>query len=195
MSGVSLPEKSGMPLWDLIAKECGSEVIELINQEIHKKREEIANAKRFGQDAEDVAQEALCQAFEKARSGKVTKPLRYAAKSAKNIAKDLRRRQRYARAYQQALSAERLEWEPEGEQKQQGSSVVYKKLPIALPRGQWEQPDLMEVLQLLREIVLDSIGHLLIREAAGKRVEMTPHQESKFRARLRQKVNAEKRGY
>jgi DNA-directed RNA polymerase specialized sigma24 family protein len=193
MSLVSPPEKAGMPLWDLIAKECDSEDTDLINQKIQETWMRIA--KRFGQDGEDVAQEALCQLFKKASQGKVEKPLQYAAKSAKNIARDLQRRQGYALAYQQARSGEWLGWEPEGEQTQQGSSAVVKKLPIAAPRSQWDQPDLMEVLQLLREMVLDSTGHLLIREACGERLEMTSHQESKFRVRLRQKVKAEKREY
>lgn len=91
MSPVSTSEKTGMPLWDLIAKECDIEATdtEPINQKIQETWKRMA--KRFGEDGEDVAQEALCQALEKATRGTVEKPLHYAAKSAWRIAKDERK--------------------------------------------------------------------------------------------------------
>jgi hypothetical protein len=142
---------------------------------------------------EDVAQEALCQALEKASRGEVEKPLHYAAVSASNIAKDQRKRQAYVLAYQEALSGKRLDWEPEREGTEKDSSVVYKKLPLPAPRGSWDQPALLEVLELLREMALDPAGQLLLRQARGERVRITRSQESKVRAWLREKLKAERR--
>ena len=160
--------------------------MELTNEDI--KAIWAQREKKYG---EDVAQEALCQTLEKARKGEVEKPLHYAAVSASNIAKDQDKRQDYALAYQKAISGERLEWEPAREETDKGSAVVYKKLPVPAPRSCWDQPDLLEVLELLRLVALDSTGQLLIRQACGEKVKINPGQESKVRARLREKLKAE----
>jgi hypothetical protein len=73
-----------------------------------------------------------------------------------------------------------------------GLSVEFKKVPLVAPLTHCEQPNLTEVLELLREVALDSTGHLLIRQACGERVEITPSQESKLKARLREKLKAQK---
>jgi hypothetical protein len=60
-------------------------------------------ARKYG---EDIAQEIFCQAFAKAKQN----PLRYAAKSARYIATDERKRERNRQAYRVALSDVGLGW-------------------------------------------------------------------------------------
>jgi len=199
MSGVSPPEKSGMPLWDLIAKECGSEVIELINQEIHNTWKGIANAKRFGQDAEDVAQEALCQAFEKASRGEVDKPLHYAAVSAKYIAWDEWRRRANALLYQIALSDAWSKNEGESSEMDDARLMTFKKartpkmkkLPRMSFRDDRNPAGQVEAKQLLRAIEQEPSGRRLICQAQGEHVKINPSQASRARARLLRWVLAE----
>jgi DNA-directed RNA polymerase specialized sigma24 family protein len=191
MSGVSPLEKSGMPLWDLIAKECGSEDEELINGEIDSTWRQMA--KKYG---EDVAQEAMCQAFEKASRSEVNKPLHYAAVSAKYIAWDEWRRRVSALLYQRALSDT---WSKNGAASSEADNAPLitfkktrtprlKKLPHMSFRDDRNPESQVEAKELLREIEQEPSGLRLIRQALGEHVKVSASQASRVRARMLTRV-------
>jgi DNA-directed RNA polymerase specialized sigma24 family protein len=194
MSQVLTPEKAIMPLWDLIAKECGSEAVELINQEINNTWKRMA--KNYG---EDVAQEALCQAFEKASRGEVDKPLHYAAASAKHIAWDEWRRRVYALLYQRILSNTWSKSGAESSETDDSPLITFKKTrtprlkksPRMSFRDDRNPASQVEAKELLREIELNSSGLRLIRQAGGEHVKISASQVSKARARLLKRVLVE----
>jgi DNA-directed RNA polymerase specialized sigma24 family protein len=148
---------------------------------------------------EDVAQESLCQAFQKAKRGAVEKPLHYAAASANHIAKDERRRRVYALAYQRLLSGMRLDWEPEIRETDVPPLVMYtktrvpklKKTPNISLRETRTPANQVEAKELLREVEHDPMGKLLIRQTLGENVRINPTEASRARARLRRMREAE----
>lgn len=157
--------------------------IELTEQKIRDTRTSIA-----GKYDEDVAQEALCQAFEKAKQGKVEKPLHYAAKSAYRIAKDERRHDRYILAYHLALSDVGLGWKPERRETDEAPFVEFQKTPIPESHIYWNLADQVEAKELLSEVKRDPGGLRLIRQTLGYDEKISPSQASKVRARLRQRL-------
>jgi DNA-directed RNA polymerase specialized sigma24 family protein len=183
MSPVLILEKAGLSLWDLIAKECDSETIDLINQKIQDTWKQIEC--KYG---EDIAQEALCQAFEKAAQGKVEKPLHYAAKSARRIAKDEGKRQRFLREYHVPLSAVGLDWvEPERDETDEALIVEFQKTP---PEAHiyWDPVSHIETLRRAREIDHDPGVRRLISQTDGESVRISASQASKVGARVLKRV-------
>ena len=105
-TGANIPRGIASPI--LIGSSSGPTIDGVNGQEIQDTWAQIK--RRYG---EDVAQDLLYQAFEKASRGKVEKPLHYAAVSALHIAIDQDKRQANTLAYYKALSGKRLAWEPE----------------------------------------------------------------------------------
>ena len=187
MKPMLTPEKTGMLLWDLVAKECDCEAIEAVNQKIHDTWKQIA--RKYG---EDVAQETLCQAFEKAARGKVEKPLHYAAAAAWNVDKDECERERSFQKFRVALS--HVRWEkrvpPEENEADEPPFGKFQKTP---PEARIYRDPVSEVeaMRLARVIDYDPAGRRLINQTDGEGVKISPSQVSKARVRVLKRVLAE----
>ncbi len=158
---------------------------ELTDEEIKSTWNQIA--RKYG---DDIAQEALCQAFAKAAQGKVEKPLHYAAKSARQIAIDEGKRERFLRKYHVPLSDVGLDWvEPE---RDETDEAPFEKFQEASPEGRidWDPVSHVEALRLAREIDHDPSLRRLISQTDGENVKISASQVSKARARLRKRILA-----
>jgi DNA-directed RNA polymerase specialized sigma24 family protein len=154
--------------------------IELTHQKIRDTWTSIA-----GKHGEDVAQEALCQAFKKAKRGEVKKPLHYAAASARRIAIDEWRRRAYALLYQRALSDTLSKEGAESAEMADAPLITFnartprlKKLPRTSLRDDRDPAGQVEAQELLSEVEHDPSGLRLIGHALGQDERISPSQAS-----------------